>query len=419
MVRAGLRRVLEAEGDLHVVADEGDVEAALEATRRHQPQLIVLDLHMHGTSTLSAIPQFLEAAPSSAVIVLTMESEPRFARAALSEGAHGYVLKEAAEGELVEAVRFVLAGGTYLAPALGARLAMEKTVDQRRLIQGDPGQAVGSIFAGHRIDAFLGRGGMGLVFRAIDVALDRPVALKVIAPEVASDPGFRTRFERECRLAAAIDHPHAVEVFHAGEEDGLLYLTMRYIDGQNLAGLLSEVGRLEQRRAASILAQVAGALDEAHRIGLIHRDVKPANILIATRAGGEHAFLTDFGVTRQVTEGQETQTAVALGTVDYAAPEQIQGRGVDSRADVYSLGCVLFECLTGEVPFSRDGELAKLWAHVHETPPDPVALNPDLPETFRAVLSRALAKTPDQRQQSAGQLAQEAWQALDGSPGAV
>jgi serine/threonine protein kinase len=238
------------------------------------------------------------------------------------------------------------------------------------------------------------------------------VALKVIAPELASDPYFRVRFERECRLAAAIDHPHVVEIFHAGEENGLLYLTMRYVDGTDLRTLLRDEGRLESSRAVSVLAQIASALDEAHALGLVHRDVKPENVLIAQRSGREHAFLTDFGITKQATEESMTRTGVALGTVDYIAPEQAEGAEVDGRADVYSLGCVLFQMLTGRVLFERGSDLDKLWAQVHDPPPKLRAVNPDLPPELESVIERALAKQPDARQRSAGELAREALSAL-------
>ena len=415
MVRSGLRRVLESERDLRVVAEAGDVPTTIEETRRHRPDLVMLDLNMRGVLTLPAIGQVLEASPNTAVVILTMESDPVFARRALSEGARGYVLKEAAEAELVESVRSVASGRTYLDPALGARLASAPAAPAGTvagLAQGDPELAVGTTFAGHRIDAFLGRGGMGLVFRATDWALDRSVALKVIAPEVARDAAFRSRFERECRLAAAIEHRHAVEVFHAGEEAGLLYLTMRYIDGTDLDRLLEKEERLAPPRTVSILTQIGGALDEAHRIGLVHRDVKPGNILLTSRADGEQAFLTDFGVTKRVAETSKTRTAVGLGTVDYIAPEQIQGGVVDARTDVYSLGCVLFECLTGEVPFYRETDIKTLWAHVNEAPPDPLVVNPALPPGFKRVLGRALAKRPDDRQPSTGDLARAAAAAL-------
>jgi DNA-binding NarL/FixJ family response regulator len=409
MVRGGLRRVLESEADLRVVAEAGDVDGALRLTREHQPRIVVVDLHMPGAPTLDAIPAFLEAAPGCAVLVLTMESEPSSARWALGAGARGYVLKEAAEAELVDAVRAVLAGRTYLDPTLGATLArMGQAAGWPQVAHPDPRRAVGSTFAGHRIDSVLGRGGMGVVFRATDLVLDRAVALKLIAPAAGGDPVFRARFERECRLAAAIDHPHAVQIFHAGEEDGLLYLTMRYVDGPDLSRLLRDEGRFEPARAIALLDQIAGALDEAHRLGLVHRDVKPANVLIENRSRGERAFLSDFGLTKPTVEDSVTRTAVPLGTVDYIAPEQARGGGVDARADIYSLGCVLFQLLTGGVVFDRDSDLDKLWAHVHEPPPKLRSVRPELPRGLEEVLDRALAKDPDERQRSAGEFARSA-----------
>jgi DNA-binding NarL/FixJ family response regulator len=415
MVRGGLRRVLDSAGDLHVVAEAGDVGGALRETLEHRPQIVVLDLNMPGPPTLPAIEEFLEASPCSAVLVVTMEDDPAIAREALSAGASGYVLKEAAEAELVQAVRTVAAGGTHLAPSLGARLATAGSgapAPLPGLSAGKPELAVGSSFAGHRIDQYVGRGGMGLVFRATDCTLGRPVALKLIAPEAAGDRFSRARFQREWRLAASIDHPHVVQIYQAGEHDGLLYLTMRYIDGTDLRRLLLEHGRLEPARAVSILTQVAGALDEGHRRGLVHRDIKPENVLISTRAGGEDAFLTDFGVTQHVTDNTATKAILPLGTVDYIAPEQAAGAEVDGRADVYSLGCVLFESLTGDIVFDRDSDLDKLWAHAHDPPPQLRSRNSDLPTGLQAVLDRALAKQPDGRQQSAGELARDAQVAL-------
>ena len=273
-----------------------------------------------------------------------------------------------------------------------------------------PGElAIGSTFAGYRVEGIAGRGGMGVVYRATDLTLDRPVALKLIAPSFAMDPMFRARFERECRLAAAIDHPHAVELFHAGEQDVLLYVTMRYIEGTDLRVLLHGAGRLELLRAVTIVDEVAGALDEAHRVGLVHRDVKPANVLIASSKGRERAFLTDFGVSKQRTVLSElTGTGLAIGSADYMAPEQAQGAEVDGRADVYSLGCVLYQSLTGAVPYDRESDLDKLWAHAHDPPPDLRDVRPDLPSRLGEVLARAMAKDPADRPGTAGELGRDA-----------
>lgn len=405
MVRGGLRLVLETEADMKVVAEAGDVAGALRLTREHQPRIVLLDLHMPGDPVVEAIPSFHEAAPDCAVLVLTMDSEPSMARAALSAGARGYILKEAAEEQLVEAVRAVVTGGTYLAPTLGATLAQMGEADRPRALHLDPRRVVGTNFAGHRIDAVLGHGGMGVVFRATDLVLDRVVALKLITPTAGEDPLFRTRFAQECRLAAAIDHPHAVQIFHAGEDEGLLYLTMRYVDGPDLRRLLRDEGCFEPARAVALLDQIAGALDEAHRLGLVHRDVKPANVLVEKGIRGEQAYLSDFGLTKPTVEDSVTRTAFPVGTVDYIAPEQARGGEVDARADVYSLGCLLFHVLTGDVVFDRDSDLDKLWAHVHEPPPRLRAIKPQLPADLEDVLARALAKDPGERQRSAGEFA--------------
>ena len=312
MVRSGLRLLLESEGEFTVVAEAGDVETALRCVEAHKPRLILLDVNMPGRPSLPAIPELLAASPGAAVVVMTMQDEPAYARAALTAGASGYVLKEAAEAELLEAVRAAAAGRTYLNPQLGARMIAgpEEMPATPAPPPAEPVEdvtgtgaamelAVGSTFAGHRIDGEAGRGGMGVVYRATDLTLDRRVALKLIAPRMAGDPVFRARFVSECKLAAAIDHPNVVPIFHAGEERGVLYVTMRYIDGTDLRTLLAQEGRLPAKRAVSIVAQVAGALDAAHQHGLVHRDVKPANVLLATRDGAERAFLTDFGVTKE------------------------------------------------------------------------------------------------------------------------
>jgi DNA-binding NarL/FixJ family response regulator len=412
MVRAGLRLLLQADAGLRVVAEAGDVDAALEKTREHRPAVVLLDLNMPGTRTLPAIPRFFEASPGVAVVVLTMYEEPAFAREALKAGASGYVLKEAAESELVEAVRITAGGGTYVNPALGERLAAAPDEPHAPAAPEDE-LTVGSAFAGHRIDGLAGRGGMAVVYRATDLALDRPVALKLITPGVARDRVFRARFERECRLAATVDHPHVVAVYGAGEERGWLYLTMRYVEGTDLRSLLEREGRLDPRRAIVIVRQIAGGLDEAHRHGLVHRDVKPANVLLGRRGAEEHAFLTDFGVTIDRSSAAHlTATGFAVGTADYMAPEQARGGEVDGRADVYALGCVLFRALTGTVVYERTSQIDTLWAHVHEPPPSLGDVAPELPRALGVVLARALAKDPDERQQSASTFADEALAAV-------
>ena len=411
LVRGGLRRVLEAEEDLHVVAEAGDADEALRIAHELRPRIVLLDVTMPGTPSIDAIPSLLGAAPGCAVVMLTMHDDAGFARDALAAGASGYVLKDAAERQLVDAVHAVVAGRNYVDPGLGARVLAAPTPPRPAAPAGE--LDIGSTFAGHRIDGLAGRGGMGVVYRATDLALGRPVALKLMAPRLASDRVFRARFESECRLAAAIDHPHAVEVFHAGEEDGLLYVTMRYVDGTDLRAILRAEGRLEPERAVDVVHQVAGALDEAHRRGLVHRDVKPGNVLVAKRHDGERAFLSDFGLTKERAVASDlTGTGLAIGTADYIAPEQAQGHEIDGRADVYALACVLYQSLAGSVPYERDSDLEKLWAHVHQPPPALSDVRPELPPRLSEVLSRGMAKDPAERPATAGRFARDALTAL-------
>jgi YVTN family beta-propeller protein len=264
---------------------------------------------------------------------------------------------------------------------------------------------IGSELAGYRIAALIGRGGMGAVYRAEETSLGRNVALKVIAPELAEDGRFHERFLRESRIAASLDHPHIVPIFKAGDEDGVLFLAMRYVEGTDLAKLVAEDGALEPRRAVEILEQVAEALDAAHEKGLVHRDVKPSNVLIAKAAGKEHCYLADFGLTKRTASlSGVTAPGDVVGTLDYVAPEQITGDEVDARSDLYSLGCVLYECLIGSPPFPRATDVALLWAHVHEEPPRPSELRPELPKAVDGVLTRALAKDPGRRYRTCGEL---------------
>jgi len=245
---------------------------------------------------------------------------------------------------------------------------------------------------------------MGAVYRAVDEQLGRRVALKVIAPELAQDERFRERLLRESKVAASLDHPHVIPIYQAGEEQGLLFLAMRYVEGTDLARVIAEEGALEPRRAVDLLAQIAEALDAAHENGLIHRDVKPSNVLIAEAAGQEHCYLGDFGLTKRTGSlSGVSVTGNIVGTLEYVAPEQITGDPLDERSDVYSLGCVLYECLTGQAPFPRATDVALLWAHVHEEPTLPSASR-ELPRELDTVLSRALAKEPGRRYRSAGEL---------------
>jgi ABC-type branched-subunit amino acid transport system substrate-binding protein/tRNA A-37 threonylcarbamoyl transferase component Bud32/DNA-binding beta-propeller fold protein YncE len=267
----------------------------------------------------------------------------------------------------------------------------------------------GVTFAGYRVESLVARGGMGVVYRATDLSLGRQVALKLIAPELAEDARFRTRFLKESRLAASLDHPNVVPIYEAREADGQLYLAMRYVEGSDLKAVLRRHGRLTPERAVAVLSQVAAALDAAHRRGLVHRDVKPGNVLIDQ---DDHAYLTDFGVTKQV-GGASTDTGQLVGTLDYLAPEQIRGEKVDARTDGYALACVLYECLAGAPPFHRATEAETLWAHMQE---EPAALREH--RTLTPVLKRALAKQRDDRYGSCAELIDEARRAvgLDAPP---
>ena len=256
---------------------------------------------------------------------------------------------------------------------------------------------------------------MGAVYLAEEIGTGRRIALKLLAPELARDDRFRQRFARESRVASSLDHPHIVATVASGEHEGLLFLAMAYIDGVDLRELLRREGRLEARRTVDLIAQVADALDAAHAVGLVHRDVKPGNILVGSNGDGEHAYVCDFGLARHVSSVSSlTGERGFVGTIDYVPPEQIEGGTIDGRADVYSLGCVLFECLAGERPFDRESELSVVFAHLNEPPPRLSEARPDLPAAFDAVFATALAKSPNDRYSTCGELARAARAALEG-----
>jgi serine/threonine protein kinase len=270
---------------------------------------------------------------------------------------------------------------------------------------------IGKVIAGYRIEERIGRGGMGVVYRAEHLNLRRRAAIKIIAPDLAESEGFRERFTREARIAAALQHPNIVTVYDAGEVDGLLYLAMQYIEGFDLSAMLRKEGRLRPFRAVDVCRQVAAALDAAHALGLIHRDVKPANVLIE----GRTAFLTDFGLTKRLdgTHTDLTRAGDVVGTIHYVAPEQIEGNRVTARSDVYSLGCLLYHCLTGQVPFARDTDVAVIYAHLSEEPPKLSSVRPELASGLDAVIAKALDKSPDRRFKSCADVINAARAVLD------
>jgi serine/threonine protein kinase len=283
--------------------------------------------------------------------------------------------------------------------------------------------AEGDLVGEFRIERRIGQGGMGVVYLAERPRLGGKVALKILSDELAADERFRDRFVRESQMASALDHPNIIPVYDAGVADGIFYISMRYVDGPSLKTLLEQEAPLEPMRAMSLLAQVGSALDIAHEHGLVHRDVKPANILV-TKGGasdfGEHIYLTDFGVSKRVeSHSGLTGTGQFIGTLSYAAPEQIEGKSVDRRADVYALGCVLYESLVGLKPFERENDVAVLWAHVTEPPPRPSDHRGDLPTALDAVIQRALAKSPGERYPTCHELVADARAAFSSSTAAV
>ena len=277
--------------------------------------------------------------------------------------------------------------------------------------------APGDVIAGYEVEELVGRGGTGEIYRALDPRLERRVALKLLAESYTEDAGFRERLLRESRIAASLDHPNVVPVYEAGETDDRLFIAMRFVEGSDLQALLRSEGPLEPSRAVAIASQVADALDAAHARGLVHRDVKPSNVLLDRQDRREHVYLADFGLTQSVTDRGPTDGHL-VGTVDYVAPEQVRGDDVDGRADVYGLGCMLFEALTGTVPFSGVSDVAVIYAHLEAPPPRASERRSSLPDTLDDVLARAMAKDPDERQSTCRALVDEVRVAfgLDGRP---
>ena len=254
---------------------------------------------------------------------------------------------------------------------------------------------VGTEVAGYRLEKVVGRGGMSCVYLAEHIRLGRKVALKVLASALSEDEGYRERFVRESRRAAELDHPNIIPIYDAGEDDGQLYIAMRYVEGADLKAIIKRDGPLHLGHVLYILEQVADALDAAHERYLIHRDVKPSNILVSEPS--DRVYLTDFGVVKHTASRGLTKTGFFIGTVDYAPPEQLEGLPLDSRTDVYALGCVFYECLTGRAPYDRDGEVAVMHAHLTEPPPKLTVARPDLPKALNEVVATAMAKSKDDR----------------------
>jgi tRNA A-37 threonylcarbamoyl transferase component Bud32 len=272
----------------------------------------------------------------------------------------------------------------------------------------------GASVAGFRIDRPIGGGATGTVYLG-QASGGRRVAVKLLAPELARDERFRQRFLRESKIAAGLEAPHIVRTVASGEEAGQLYLVMEYVDGTDLRELLRREGALAPERAVRLVQQVADALDAAHAAGLVHRDVKPGNILVTRSDGDDEAWICDFGLARHVSSVSSlTGERGFVGTIDYVPPEQIAGSTIDARADVYALGCVLFECLTAERPFPRESELSVVFAHLNEPPPRANEILPELPPAFDDVFRKALAKSPNDRYSTCGELAQAARAALHG-----
>ena len=280
----------------------------------------------------------------------------------------------------------------------------------------------GSQIAGYQLESAIGRGGMATVYRARDVRLGRRVALKLLDPVLAGSRESQRRFIRKLPLAASLDHPNIVPIFEAGEANAQLFIAMRYVAGGDLKALLDE-GEvlLPVTRVLCLFVQIGEALDAAHRLGLVHRDIKPANVLLATgndqsgHACSEHVYLSDFGLTKRISSDSTALTGTGrfVGTVDYVSPEQIQGAPLGPTADIYALGCVLYQCLTGRVPFHRDDDAALLWAHLVEPPPPVSGTRPDLPSRVNDVVTRAMAKSPADRYASCRDLVRDFEVALE------
>jgi serine/threonine protein kinase len=256
--------------------------------------------------------------------------------------------------------------------------------------------SAGATFAGYEVEGVVGSGGVGILYRARQLRLDRPVALKLVEPEIASDPVVRERLRRETRTMAALDHPNIAPLYEAGDEDGTIYIVTRWIEGTELGALIRRDSPVEPARAARFASQIADALELAHEKGLVHRDVKPSNVIVTDE---DHVYLTDFGLAKRAGSASGlTGAAQQLATLDYVAPEAIEGHEPGPGGDIYGLGCVLYEMLVGTAPFAGEaGGMAKMWAHLNADPPSVGDRRADVPEALQALVAQALSKRSDDR----------------------
>ena len=272
--------------------------------------------------------------------------------------------------------------------------------------QPDGATRRGSRFDGYELEALAGRGQMSVIYKARDLKLGRAVALRIIGPALAGDPVTRARLNRAASALASVDHPNVVPIYGTGEAEGKLFIVTRWVEGTSLSTLVRERGPLEARRAVRIVGQVASALEAAHLVGIMHRNVKPSRVLVTA---SDHAYLTDFGLARRASDltGLTVQEQL-VESFDYLAPEYIEGADVDARVDIYGLGCVLYEALTAEVPYPAATPSAKMYAHRSADPPSVRARRSEVPEALDAVVRRAMAKDPSARYRSPGEFAVEA-----------
>jgi serine/threonine-protein kinase len=370
------------EADCEVIAASDGVEG-IARLEESSPDLVVLDVHMprqDGWETLKGI----RARSDVPVVMLTAERTEKDKVRGLVDGADEYLAKPPARDEFVSKVRALL----------------ERAGDYRADFGDDPAFRPGEVIGSYRIEEQFGRGGMSAIYRATHVAMDRVVALKVLAGQFADDQVTRERFMNEWRVAAALHHPSILPVYDAGEVDGRLFMAMELIEGGDLGNKIETEGALSPPDALAILDQMASALDAAHAAGLVHRDFKPGNILL----DGERALLTDFGLSKVLSRTTRlTAPGRMVGTAQYLSPEQIRGQDVTPRTDVYALGCVIFEALTASSPFEGESDFVVMYAHLERPAPPMSERRPALPPAADAVVAKAMAKEQAERYETAGE----------------